>query len=123
MNIVFFDEFDAWESFVACIKHVGDREYCAKAVELLAETQVRRAYDYGRRVRLRAVILSHVRRLAMATDKERRAVVIFIDAIGATAVLFYEKDGGKFKLKFVDWITAELKTLRNPHPTAFTKHL
>jgi hypothetical protein len=123
MNVVFFDEFDAWESFVSCVKYIGDREYCAKTVELLAEAQVRRVYDYGSRVRLRATILSHVRRLATATDKERRAVVIFIDAIGATAVLFYERSGSEFKLKFVDWITAELKALKNPHPATFTQHL
>ena len=119
MNVVFFDEFDAWESFVACVQYTNDREYCAKAVELLAEAQVRRVYDYGSGVRLRAVIKSHVRRLAMATDKGRRAVVIFIDAIGATAVLFYERSDGEFKLKFVDWITTELKALKNPHPATF----
>jgi len=121
MNVVFFDEFDAWESFVACVQYTNDKEYCAKAVELLAETQVQRVYDYGRRARLRAVILSHIRRLAMATDKGRRAVVIFIDAIGATAVLFYERSDGEFKLKFVDWITTELKALKNPHPATFTQ--
>jgi hypothetical protein len=123
MNVVFFDDFDAWELFVSCVKYTGDREYCAKAVELLAEAQVRRVYDYGSRVRLRAVIRPHVKRFAVATDKERRAVVIFIDAIGAIAALFYERDGGDFKLKFVDWITTELKALKNPHPAAFAQHL
>ena len=123
MNVVFFDEFDAWESFVACVQYTNDKEYCAKAVELLAETQLRRVYDYGRKVQLRAVILSHVRRFAMATDKERRAVVIFIDAVGATAVLFYERVGDSFKLKFVDWITTESKALKNTHPAVFTQHL
>ncbi len=56
MNVVFFGEFDPWESFVACVKYTSDREYCAKAVELLAEAQVRRVYEYGGRVRLRAVL-------------------------------------------------------------------
>ena len=120
MNIVFFDEFDMLRSFATCMEYLSDREYCAKAVELLAEAQVRRVYDYGSKVRLRAVIKPHVRRFAMATDKERRAVVIFIDVIGATAVLFYERNDGEFKLKFVDWITTELKTLQNLHPAAFT---
>jgi hypothetical protein len=59
----------------------------------------------------------------MATDKGRRAVVIFLDVIGATAVLYYEKSDGEFRLKFVDWITTELKTLKNPHPAVFTQHL
>jgi hypothetical protein len=114
MSVVFFDEFDAWESFASCVKYTGDKEYCAKAVELLVEVQTRRVYDYGSRVRLRAFLPQHVRRFAMATDKERRAAVIFIDVIGATAVLFYERNDSEFKLKFVDWITTELKTLRNP---------
>jgi hypothetical protein len=123
MNVVFFDEFDPWESLTECIRYVGDKEYCAKAVVLLAEAEVRHVYEYGSRVRFRAVLPPHIRRLAMATDKERRAVVIFLDAIGATAVLFYERQNGDFRLKFVDWITTELKALKNPHPTGFTQRL
>jgi hypothetical protein len=122
-DVVVFDEFDLWESFTACVKYTGDSEYCAKAVELLAETQVRREFDYGAKVRFRVNIQSHIRRLAMATDKSRRAVVIFLDVIGATAVLFYERQNGDFKLKFVDWITTEIKALKNPHPAGFTQHL
>jgi len=123
MNVELFGEFDPWESFVACVFYTGDKEYCAKAVELLAEASTRRIYTYGGKVRFYAILPQHIRRLAMATDKERRAVVIFLDAIGATAVLYYEKSGGEFKLKFVDWITAELKALKNPHPLTFFKHL
>lgn len=122
MNVVFFDEFDAWESFVSCVQYVGDREYCAKAVELLADVATRRMYTYGGRVRFHVILPQHIRRLAMATDKGRRAVVIFLDVVGAVAVLYYEKSGDEFKLKFVDWITTELKTLKNPHPTSFTQH-
>ncbi len=123
MNVAFFDEFDPWETFATCVEHTGDREYCARAVELLAEAEVRREYEYGGRVRLRAVLPTHIRRLAMATDKERRVVVIFLNVINTTAVLFYERSGGDFRLKFVDWITTELKALKNPHPQIFTQHI
>ncbi len=122
MNVVFFDEFDAWGSFMLCLQYVGDKDYCKKAVELLAEAQTRRVFTYGGRMRFHAV-LPYIRRSAMATDKERRAVVIFLDIIGTTAVLFYERSGGDFRLKFVDWITTELKALKNPHPQIFTQHI
>ena len=123
MNVVFFDEFNAWESFAACVKHIGDREYCKKAVELLAETQTRRVYEYGDKVRFHVLLPQHVRRTAMAVDKGGRAVVIFLDVGDATAVLFYERVGDDFRLRFVDWITTELKALKNPHPAAFTQRL
>ncbi len=123
MNVLFFDEFDAWESFMSCLQYVGDKDYCKKAVELLAEAQTRRVFTYGGKVRFHVVLPSYIQRFAMATDKERRAVVIFLDVIGATAVLFYERSGGDFRLKFVDWITTELKALRNPHPQIFTQHI
>jgi len=123
MNVAFFDGFDPWESFVACVRYTGDREYCMKAVELLDEATTRQMYAYGNKVRFYVILPQHVRRLAMATDKERRAVVIFLDVIGATAVLYYERSGDEFKLKFVDWITTELKSLKNPHPLTFFKHL
>jgi len=123
MNVVFFDEFNAWESFATCVKYTGDREYCKKAVELLAETQTRRVYEYSDKVRFFVFLPQHVRRTAMAVDKGGRAVVIFIDIGDATAVLFYERVGDDFRLRFVDWITTELKALKNPHPAAFTQRL
>ena len=123
MNVAFFDEFNAWESFAACVQYTNDREYCAKAVELLAEAEVRRTYTYGSdRVRFHVLLPPRIKRFAMATDRGRRAVVIFIDIGNATAVLFFERSDGEFKLKFVDWITTELKALKNPHPAAFTQH-
>ena len=124
MNVAFFDGFDPWESFVACVRYTSDKEYCTKAVELFAEVQAEREFQYGRKILLKAVLPAHVRRFAMAIDKGRRYVVIFIDAVASTAALFYERDsGGGFQLKFVDWITAELKALKNPHPLTFFKHL
>jgi len=120
MNVVFFDEFNAWESFAACVKYTGDREYCRKAVELLVETQTRRVYEYGDKARFFVFLPQHVhvRRTAMAVDKGGRVAVIFIDIGDATAVLFYERVGDGFKLKFIDWITTELKALNNPHPSS-----
>jgi len=124
MNVVFFDRFNAWESFATCVQYTNDKEYCAKAVELLAEAEVRRTYTYGGgRVRFHLLLPQHVRRTAMAVDKGRRAVVIFLDVGDATAVLFYERAGDDFRLRFVDWITTELKALKNPHPAAFTQRL
>jgi hypothetical protein len=123
MNIEVFDEFDAWRSFTSCVEYLKDREYCKKAVELLAEVYAKREYTYGDKVRFHAILPHSQRRLAMALDKERRAVVIFVDFGVSTAVLFYERHSGGFHLKFVDWITTETKALKNPHPTGFTSRL
>ena len=116
MNVVFFDRFDPWASYQSCVEYVNDKEYCKKAVALLAEAQVRLQYDYGGKVRLRAVLPHAKHNYAMATDKGRRFIVIFIDGGAYTAVLLYERRGGDFALKTVDWITTELKALKNPHP-------
>jgi hypothetical protein len=35
--------------------------------------------------------------------------------------LFYERCGDGFCLKTVDWITPEIRAMRNPHPSAFFK--
>jgi hypothetical protein len=120
-GVVVFEEFDPYESFAACVKHVNDGEYCKKAVELMAEAQVGREYTYGGRARLHAAIPPYViyRRLAMAADKERRAVVLFLDGRTFTLVLLYERRNGDFELKFADWITSEIKALMNPHSSAF----
>jgi hypothetical protein len=125
MRIAVFDEFDAWGSFKECVEYAGgDKQYCRKAVELLAEAQAREEFVYGNKPRFRIILPMHMRRrYAMATDKNRRAVVIFIDAGASLLVLFYEDNNGEFKLKFSDWITPEVEALKNPHPTSFTLHL
>ena len=117
--MVFFD--DTREAFETCVKYTGDREYCAKVVELLTEVQTRRVFDYGGRVRFRAFLPQHARRYAVVINKRGRVAAIFIGVIGAAAMLFYEIVGDEFKLKFVDWITTELKALKNPHPATFTQ--
>lgn len=122
MSIVFFDVFDPWESYQSCVQYIGSKDYCKKAVELLIEVQERRLFTYGDKVRFHVILPSHIdiRRFAIATDKNQRAVVIFLDLNASTVVLFYEN----FQLKFVDWITTETKALKNPHPTSFlTLHL
>jgi hypothetical protein len=126
MNIVVFDEFDAWGSFTTCVGYTGDREYCRKAFELLAETQATEEFVYGNRSRFRLILPMYVRRhYAMAIDKSRRAVIVFVSFGKGVVALFYEKTGDShdFQLKFADWITTETKALKNPHPTSFTQHL
>ena len=124
MKVEFFDYFDMGALYKSCVAHTGDKEYCGRVVDLLAESAVRREFVYGHKVQLRAVLPSYgYRQFAVVTDKERRAAVIFMRSETHVVVLFYEKSDGEFRLKFVDWITTELKSLKNPHPTAFTQHL
>jgi hypothetical protein len=124
MNVSIRDAFDPWELFKSCVEHTGDKGYCRKAVNLLVETQARQVYTYGDRVRFHAVLPTHmIRRFAIAFDRSRRAAVVFLDIGCCSVALYYERVGDDFRLKFVDWITTELKALKNPPPHGFTLHL
>jgi hypothetical protein len=135
--VVVFDEFDAWEFYQQCIKYVEDREYCKEAAKLALAVQPGQSCAYGKKAQLH-VVLPDYRRLAVAIDKERRFVVIYLDvvirveldapeggqrpnAVGGRYVieLLYEKHSDGFRLKLVDWITPEVRAMRNPHPSAF----
>jgi len=118
-NIVFFDRFDPWASYQSCMQYVNDHEYCMTAVKLLAETRAARRFDYGDRVRFHVLLPDRRHNYVLAADEERRYIVIFIDGGPYTAVLVYERRGGGFALKTVDWIISELKALHNPHPASF----
>ncbi len=119
MDVVFFDEFDVGATYRQCIVYTGDKDYCAKVVETMGEVAVRREFVYGEKVRFKAVLQGNWRRLAVALDSQRRAVVAFLDLGASIASLFYEKSGDDFRLKFVDWITKEFRAMQNPHPAKF----
>ncbi len=119
MRVVFFDELDVGATYRQCVAHVGDKDYCAKVVEVLGEVAVRREFVYGGKVRFKTVLQGGWRHLAVSLDGRRRAVVAFLDLGISTAALFYERSGDGFRLKFVDWITPETRALLNPHPAKF----
>jgi hypothetical protein len=144
--VAVFDEFDAWEFYQLCTKHVEDRAYCKEVAKLLLEVQAGQLYTYGGRTRLH-VILPEYKRIAVAVDRERRSVMVFLhiatrarreETLGETPegglqhlktrrrgnirvlVLFYERCGdGCFQLKTVEWVTPETRAMMNPHLSAF----
>jgi hypothetical protein len=131
--IAVFDEFDAWEFYQLCVERIGDRAYCKEVAKLVLDVQAGRPYAYGRF----HVVLPNYRRIAVAVDGERRSVVVYLDVVirveldvpegeqqpdvvggRYVVVLIYEKHGS-FRLKSVDWITPEVRAMKNPHPSAF----
>jgi hypothetical protein len=130
--VAVFDEFDAWEFYQLCVERVGDREYCKEVAKLVLEVQAGQSYTYGEKAQFH-VVLPDYKRLAVAVDGERRFVVIYLDiAVHAkldapkprlnvannsrVVALIYERHGDGFRLKSVDWITPEIRAMRNPHP-------
>ncbi len=116
-DVVVFDEFDAWEFYQLCIRSVEDREYCKEVAKLALEVQVGQC-AYCEEPQLRAV-LQNYRRFAVVIDRGRRFAIIYLDVAvqpdvpegelrpdGSRIVeLLYERHGGGFRLKSVDWIT------------------
>ncbi len=134
-SVVVFDEFDAWEFYQLCIRHVEDREYCKEAAKLILEVQTGQPYAYGKKAQ---VVLPNYKRLAATIDRERRFVVIFLDiavrpkpvpegrprlAVNDSRVvaLIYERHGNGFRLKTVDWMTPEIRAMEDLHPSAFRR--
>jgi hypothetical protein len=132
--VAVFDEFDAWEFYQLCVKRVEDRTYCKEVAKLVLDVQAERPYAYGRF----HAVLPNYKRIAVYVDGERRSVVVYLDvviraeldvpkggqppdAVGGRYVvaLLYEKHDDGFRLKLVDWITPEVRAMKNPHPSAF----
>jgi len=111
-----FDDRDVEFAYKFCLSHLGDRGYCAKVVELLRDVEIMRVFTWGGKPRFQLVLPQVEHTVAVAFDRDRNYIFIFLRHATYVAILVYKRDGDGFVLSHAGVDALEVKALINGPP-------